>query len=139
MNKRDDAEMSGTKDQLLIDTAVLQDCKKRRTNLAMAWMDYKKAYDSVPHSSIMETLEVIGVAENVKLRLTERMKIWKTQLRANNEQIGEVEINREIFPCHRYCLSSQCYLSYASYVRPLQVTNLARKREKSIIYCSWKM
>ena len=132
----------GTKDQLLIDTAVLQDCKKRRTNLAMAWIVYKKAYDSVPHSSIMETLEVIGVAENVKLRLTERMKIWKTQLGANNEPIGEVEINREIFQGDSLsppCLSSQCYLSHASYVRPLEVTNLARKREKSIIYCSWKM
>ena len=32
----------GTKDQLLIDKAVLKDCRKRRANLAMAWIAYKK-------------------------------------------------------------------------------------------------
>ena len=32
----------GTKDQLLIDKAVLKHCRKRRANLAMAWIDYKK-------------------------------------------------------------------------------------------------
>ena len=33
----------GTKDQLLIDKAILKDCRKRHTNLAMAWIDYRKA------------------------------------------------------------------------------------------------
>ena len=31
------------KDQLLI----LRDCKRRNTNLAMAWADYRKAYDTM--------------------------------------------------------------------------------------------
>ena len=30
----------GTKDQLLIDETVLQDCKKRHTDLSLAWIDY---------------------------------------------------------------------------------------------------
>ena len=30
----------GTKDQLLIDKTILKDCRKRHTNLAMAWIDY---------------------------------------------------------------------------------------------------
>ena len=30
----------GTKDQLLIDKTILRDCKRRKTNLAMAWIDY---------------------------------------------------------------------------------------------------
>ena len=40
----------GTKDQLLIDQMILRDCKRRHTNLAMAWLDYRKANDMVPHS-----------------------------------------------------------------------------------------
>ena len=32
----------GTKDQLLIDKTILKDCRKRRTNLAMVWIDYRK-------------------------------------------------------------------------------------------------
>ena len=35
----------GTKDQLLLDKMVLNDCKKRHTNLGIAWIEYKKAYD----------------------------------------------------------------------------------------------
>ena len=39
-----------TKDELLIKKMVLNDCKKRHTNLGMAWIDYKKAYDMILHS-----------------------------------------------------------------------------------------
>ena len=56
----------GTKDQLLIDKTVLRDCKKRHTNLAMAWVDFKKAYGMVPHSWISECLEMFGIANNVR-------------------------------------------------------------------------
>ena len=38
------------KHQLLVDKAVSQDCKSRSTNPCTAWIDYKKAYDSMPHT-----------------------------------------------------------------------------------------
>ena len=50
-------ETRGTKDQLLIDKMVLKNCKRRQTNLAMAYVDYKKAYDMVPHSWILKSLQ----------------------------------------------------------------------------------
>ena len=40
----------GTNDLLYIDRAVTKEVKSRSKNLAMAWIDYKKAYDMVPHS-----------------------------------------------------------------------------------------
>jgi hypothetical protein len=40
----------GCKDELLILKAILEACKKRRKNLNTAWIDYQKAFDSVPHS-----------------------------------------------------------------------------------------
>lgn len=40
----------GTKYQLIIDRIVKKDCKGREANLAMAWIDYKKAYDMLPHT-----------------------------------------------------------------------------------------
>ena len=33
---------------------------------AMAWVDYKKAYDFVPHSWVNECMEIFGIAENVR-------------------------------------------------------------------------
>ena len=38
----------GTKDQLLINKTILEDARRRQRKLNMAWIDYKKAFDSVP-------------------------------------------------------------------------------------------
>ena len=70
----------GTKDQLLIDKLVLKDCKKRCTNLSMAWIDYRKAYDMVPHSWIKECMSMFRIAENVKTFIESSMESWKTEL-----------------------------------------------------------
>ena len=40
----------GTKDQLLIDKMIVEDCKRWLTSLAVAWIDYLKAYNMVTHS-----------------------------------------------------------------------------------------
>ena len=53
----------GTKDQLLIDEMVLNDCKKKHTNLGKAWIDYKKAYDVIPHFWISESLGLVQLSE----------------------------------------------------------------------------
>ena len=39
-----------TNDLLYIDKAVIKEVKSGNKNLAMTWIDYKKAYDMVPHS-----------------------------------------------------------------------------------------
>ena len=46
----------GAKDQLLIDKMMLNDCKKRHTNLGTVWIHYKKTYDMIPHSWIKKVL-----------------------------------------------------------------------------------
>ena len=38
----------------------------RLTNLAMAWNDYKNAYDSVPHSWILECLKPYKISNFIK-------------------------------------------------------------------------
>lgn len=56
----------GTKDQLYIDKMVLKEVKSRKKNIAMGWIDYKKAYDMVPHSWILKCLKLSGAAENIR-------------------------------------------------------------------------
>ena len=68
----------GTKDQLLIDKMVLNDCKKRDTNLGMAQIDYKKAYDMIPHSWISESLEL--VSEIILEFIRKSVKKYNTEL-----------------------------------------------------------
>ena len=43
----------GTNNLLYIDRAVIKEVKSRNKNLAMAWIDYKKAYHMFPHSWII--------------------------------------------------------------------------------------
>ena len=40
----------------------------------MVWIDYKKAYDMVPHSLIIECLDLFGVTENIKSLLLNSME-----------------------------------------------------------------
>ena len=84
-------------DLLYIDRAVIKEVKSRNKNLAMAWIDYKKAYDMVPHSWIIECLDLFGVAENIKSLLVNSMEKWKVMLCSGNSEFGEVEIKRGIF------------------------------------------
>ena len=87
----------GTNGLLYIDRAVIKEVKSRNKNLAMAWIDYREAYDMVPHSWIMECLDLFGVAENVKSLLVNSMEKWKVMLCSENSELGKVEIKRDIF------------------------------------------
>ena len=87
----------GTEDQLLIDKMVLRDCRRRHINLSMAWIDCKKAFDTVPHSWILECLEFVGCAGNIRRFLELSMNKWKCQLSAGDEVLGCVNIRRGIF------------------------------------------
>ena len=79
----------GSKDQKLLDKAVLRDCKERSTNLSMAWIDYRKTYDMFPHSWISECLEVFGVAQNTKNFLVNSM--------SNGVSLGNAKTRGGIF------------------------------------------
>jgi hypothetical protein len=48
----------GCKDQLLISKEISEDCKKRRRNLNIAWIDYQKAFHSVPNSWTEKPIEI---------------------------------------------------------------------------------
>ena len=51
----------------------------------------------VPHSWIIESLDLFGVAENIKSLLVNSMEKWKVMLCSGNSESGEVEIKRGIF------------------------------------------
>ena len=51
-----------TNDWLYVDRAVIKEVKTRNKNFAMISIDYKKAYDMVPHWWIIECLDLFGAA-----------------------------------------------------------------------------
>ena len=87
----------GTKDQLLIDKMIIRNCKRRLTGLGMAWVDYKKAYDMVPHSWIRKCMLMFGVVGNATRVLDKSMDKWCTELTSCGRPLGMVNIRRGIF------------------------------------------
>ena len=51
----------------------------------------------VPYSWIIECLDLIGVADNVKSLLVNSMEKWKIMLYSRNSELDEVEIKPGIF------------------------------------------
>ena len=80
---------------------ILEDCKARGRDLSMAWIDYKKAYDSVPHSWLIRCLDLYKINAPIKNFLATQMKKWKMNItlkHANGDmQIPDVKIRRGIF------------------------------------------
>ena len=68
------------------------------SNLAMAWVDYKKAYDMVPHSWIIESLKLAQVAQNVIAFVERSMKSWTTELTSCGQTLDTVKVRKGFIP-----------------------------------------
>ena len=87
----------GAKDHLLINKTILYTCRQHQRNLHMAWIDYRKAYDMLPHSWILHTLRTYGVANNTHTFVQNIMTKWQTEMYFNKRALGNVKINRGIY------------------------------------------
>ena len=59
---------TGTKNHLLIDKAVMNNCRRRKTGLSMVWINYREAYDMVDmvlHLWIKKSMDMCGVAYKI--------------------------------------------------------------------------
>ena len=74
--------------------------KRRKKNLAMQWIDYRKAYDTVPHSWVIESLNVMSIAKSVENFSRKTVNSWWVELTCDAETLNEVPIKREIFQGH---------------------------------------
>ena len=59
--------------------------KPDRKNLAMAWIDNKKAYDMVLHSWIINSLKMYKISHEVINFIDKTMKTWRVELTAEEK------------------------------------------------------
>ena len=64
----------------------------------MAWIDYKKIFDMVPHSWVLKCLEMVGAAINMISLITNSMVSWRR---------GEVDIRKGIFLSPQYYVDNR--------------------------------
>ena len=70
----------GTIDQLLIDDMILNNARKNKRNLSTGWIDYRKAFDSIPHDWLKKSLEIHRFPKKVTNFFASTMKQWRTTL-----------------------------------------------------------
>lgn len=75
----------GTTEQLLLNKTILKEVKSRRRNLTTVWLDYKKAFDSVPHLWLIRALELAKVPDKIVNIIRSLTKIWSTQVHLSGE------------------------------------------------------
>ena len=68
----------GCKDQLMLDKCITSIGKKK--NISFAWIDYQKAYDSVPHTWIEKVLHLYKFDPVTRHFILHTMKSWRTKI-----------------------------------------------------------
>ena len=58
----------------------------------MAWIDYKKAYDMVPQSCIINSLKMDKISDDVINFIEKTMKTWKVELTEGGRSLAEANI-----------------------------------------------
>ena len=87
----------GTGELIYIDQHLLNESKTRQKNLAMAGIDYKKAYDMVPKSWIINYLKMYKISDEILNFIEKTMKTWRGELTAGGRSLAEAKIQRGIF------------------------------------------
>lgn len=63
----------GCKELLAIDVITGEQARRKKRNISIAWIDYKKAFDSVPHSWLLRVLDIYKINQAVKMCLHQLM------------------------------------------------------------------
>jgi len=77
--------MSGTKECLLVDRCVCTDSVYHKRNLSMAWLDYRKAFDTTSHSYLAVLLRCLKVQPNLRRCIIRLLPLWKTRFAIRND------------------------------------------------------
>lgn len=88
----------GCVDQLLINKVISEEVTKYRRNLLTIWLDYKKAYDSLPHSWVIESLILAKIPTPIINSIKQLISQWSTEMTLPTEDrtmlIGDIVYNK---------------------------------------------
>ena len=82
------------KDQLMINYFILENCKANKKNVSTAWIDYKKAFDSVPHSWMLRCLQMYKIHSVLIIFIEQNLTLVHME---GVLEAGQIRIKRAIF------------------------------------------
>ena len=78
-------EIWGCLEQLISNKIILDQVKKNRSSLITIWLNYKKAFDSVPHEWLFTALKLAKVPKKIIEAIRTLSKQWSTNLIINGK------------------------------------------------------
>jgi hypothetical protein len=91
----------GCKELLNIDAVITGNAKSTKQPLYTAYIDYQKAFDSIPHTWLVEVLNIYRVDPVIVKFLEVTMQTWETKLlyrsKDNQTEAGDIKIQKGIF------------------------------------------
>ena len=78
------AKVWGCTEHLLINKMVSDEVISNRRNLCTMWLDYQKAFDSVPHSWLIKALELANIPTEIIHAVKSLTNNWATILRIHS-------------------------------------------------------
>ena len=91
----------GCLDALMIDSMVVEDVTMRSRSLDVAWIDYQKAFDMVPHGWLQEVLKLCKIPDQLQKTINDLMRKWSTVFMLRHAggmlRTTEVQYKRGIF------------------------------------------
>lgn len=91
----------GCKEQIIIDTIIMKQIEKQQRNMNTCYIDYQKAFDSIPHTWLIKTLDIYKINNHIQKFLYTIMQTWRTTIQLNTNEhhieIKDIKINRGIF------------------------------------------
>ena len=80
-----------TAELLYIDQHILNESKTWRKNLAMAWIENKKAYDMVPHNWVINCLKMYKISHEVINFFDKTIKTRRVELTTGGRRLAETK------------------------------------------------
>ena len=72
-------------DHLLINKMIYDEAASNRRNLVTVWLDYEKAFDSIPHSWLIKSSGLAEVPEKIITAIKQLMAKWSTKVYLHGE------------------------------------------------------
>ena len=88
-------EVWGCIEQLLLNKSILNEVKQKERNLITIWLDYQKAFDSIPHDRMIQSIRLAKIPEKLIAAIEALTKQWATivELHGNQSSITSDVIN----------------------------------------------
>jgi len=92
----------GCVDHLLLTNGVWRQVRSRNRSLSVAWINYRKAFDSVPHNRLLECLQLFQFPPVLQTCLERLVPLWRTALfiqlpSCEPKYLSDVSVRRGIF------------------------------------------